>query len=62
MGAGTAIHKPPDTHAFLWPLPTSPGLALYLEKPSKAGEPDLHVAIADGEVAGAGVHNTDREC
>lgn len=42
--------------------PTTPGLALYLEEPSKAGEPDLHVVIADGKVTGAGVHDTEREC
>lgn len=62
MGPGTAVHKPPMPMPSSGPSPTTPGLALYLEEPSKAGEPDLHVAIADGEVAGAGVHDTEREC
>lgn len=60
-GARNSCAQPPDARALLWSLPTDPGLALYLEEPSKAGEPDLHVAIADGEVTRAGVHDTERE-
>jgi hypothetical protein len=60
--AGDSAGQPyPCTRPPLSPGPSPPPLVLYPELPSKAREPGLHVAVADGKVAGARVNDAEGE-